>query len=110
MCLCVLSTPLVQGDDDFPVLTIWLSFFSIILFNFWITYSKWVSNRLGKKLNAAVITAADYTVLVTGLKRTQFTRKDLEEFFSHYGYVYFVLSKLLPPSPPLSLPPIRSKK
>ena len=72
---------------NFPFLSVWVSLLSVILFSLWIVYNRIFSNRLGMKLNSSVITASDYTVLISGLDEKDCTRSDLTDFFSHYGYI-----------------------
>ena len=57
------------------------------MFTVWITVNRVLSNQFAKKMNSSVITAADYTIVVEGLNKEKCTRKELEDFFSHYGMI-----------------------
>ena len=81
------SNALDTENGHFPFLSIWMCIFSIIIFSGWITYNRIMSNKLGMRLNSSVITASDYTVLVSGLNPKVCTRDQLIWFFSHFGSI-----------------------
>ena len=80
---------LAAENNHFPFLSIWMMAFGIILFSGWLAYCRIVSDRLGERLNSSVITASDYTVLVTGIDKKGCTQTQLTDFFRHYGSIYW---------------------
>ncbi len=85
--LCCENELSPENRDDVPALTVWIWVGSVLLFTVWIMVNRLLSNKLAKKLNSSVITAADYTIIVEGLDKEGCSRKELEEFFSHYGSI-----------------------
>ena len=72
---------------EYPFLSLWLCQISLMIVTGWTAFNKMMSNKLGERLNSAVITAADYTVLVSGIDTVKCTLSELTGFFRHYGHI-----------------------
>ncbi|QDZ20537.1 10TM putative phosphate transporter cytosolic domain-containing protein [Chloropicon primus] len=78
-------------NNKFPFLSIWMMAFGIVLFSGWLACNKIMSDKLGERLNSAVITASDYTVLISGINPKRCTLEELNNFFRHYGSIHWAV-------------------
>ena len=78
---------LQPSHNDFPFVSVWLGILNVIIFSLWATYNRLSTNRLASYINQSVITAADYTMKVTGIPAEKCNVDTLTGFFSHYGEI-----------------------
>ena len=80
---------------DVPRMQIWASPIFLAVFLAWSLLIRWSQVETAERQNAAVITAADFSVLVRGLPSGRgsdaVTSQELYKFFSHYGQVALAL-------------------